>query len=198
MSASEPSLLARVPGMSRLRELLDGLAPRERTLLGALLITVLGLLVLGGGVLLYDQIDTLEEQTDAMQRALRDIAKKRGPYLQARARAARASSSPVSNVESVATRPAPTPAVRTVKTSTAGGAVEGTPWINRFFKVDDRVKSFWNLKHKLPVYSEKKLHEGFYKRNHSVYYDILKKTAHWEGKRFSGNTDIIKRNFVES
>jgi hypothetical protein len=88
MSASEPSLLARVPGMSRLRELLDGLAPRERTLLGALLITVLGLLVLGGGVLLYDQIDTLEEQTDAMQRALRDIAKKRGPYLQARARAA--------------------------------------------------------------------------------------------------------------
>ena len=75
---------------------------------------------------------------------------------------------------------------------------EGTPWINRFFKVDDRVKSFWNLKHKLPVYSDKKLHEGFYKRNHSVYYDILKKTAHWEGKRFSGNTDIIKRNFVES
>jgi hypothetical protein len=88
MSASEPSLLARVPGLSRVRELLDGLAPRERTLLVIALCSVLGLGALGAGVLLYDRIDTLEEQTEALQRALRDIAKKRGPYLQARARAA--------------------------------------------------------------------------------------------------------------
>ena len=32
----------------------------------------------------------------------------------------------------------------------------GTPWINRFFKVDDRIKSIWNVQRKLPVYSEKK------------------------------------------
>ncbi|HMV42223.1 MAG TPA: DUF3108 domain-containing protein, partial [Leptospiraceae bacterium] len=41
---------------------------------------------------------------------------------------------------------------------------EGTPFINRIFKVDDRIKSIWNIPRKLPVYSEKKLHEGFYKR----------------------------------
>lgn len=68
---------------------------------------------------------------------------------------------------------------------------EGTPWINRFFKVDDRIKSVWNLKHKLPVYSEKKLHEGFYRRNHSVTYNLSKKTAHWQGSRFSGNTEKV-------
>ena len=87
MSASEPSILARVPGVSRLRELFEGLAPRERSLVMLLIGVVFGVGVLGGAYLLYDRIDTLEEQTDAMQRALRDIAKKRGPYLQARARA---------------------------------------------------------------------------------------------------------------
>ena len=65
----------------------------------------------------------------------------------------------------------------------------GTPWINRFFKVDDRIKSIWNVQRKLPVYSEKKLHEGFYKRNHSVLFDLNKKTAHWEQNQYSGNTD---------
>ncbi|HMY57721.1 MAG TPA: hypothetical protein PKL17_06000 [Pseudomonadota bacterium] len=87
MSSSEPTIIGKVPGFARVREFLDGLAPRERALLMTLVITVLGLGMLGGAVYLYDRIDTLEEQTDAMQRALRDIAKKRGPYLQARARA---------------------------------------------------------------------------------------------------------------
>ncbi|HMW07012.1 MAG TPA: DUF3108 domain-containing protein [Leptospiraceae bacterium] len=66
---------------------------------------------------------------------------------------------------------------------------EGTPFINRIFKVDDRIKSIWNIPRKLPVYSEKKLHEGFYKRNHSIVFDLKKKTAHWEQNQFSGNTD---------
>ncbi len=86
MSSSEPSIVSKIPGVARLRELLDGMAPRERTLLLTLVIVVASLGMLGGAVYLYDRIDTLEEQTDAMQRALRDIAKKRGPYLQARAR----------------------------------------------------------------------------------------------------------------
>ena len=79
MSASEPSILARVPGVSRLRERFEGLAPRERSLVMLLIGVVFGVGVLGGAYLLYDRIDTLEEQTDAMQRALRDIAKRRGP-----------------------------------------------------------------------------------------------------------------------
>lgn len=76
---------------------------------------------------------------------------------------------------------------------------EGTPWINRFFKVDDRIKSYWNASRKLPVYSEKKLHEGFYRRNHSVTYDLKQKTAHWQGSKFSGNTDKagVKREGVK-
>lgn len=88
MSASEPSMLAKVPGLGRVREILDGMSPRERMLLAVLVSVVIGVLLVGSAGLLYDRIDTLEEQTEAMQLALRDIAKKRGPYLQARARTA--------------------------------------------------------------------------------------------------------------
>lgn len=67
----------------------------------------------------------------------------------------------------------------------------GTPWINRFFKVDDRIVSFWNTKKKMPVYSEKKLHEGFYRRSHFVKFDLNKKSALFEGTSYSGNSDKI-------
>jgi hypothetical protein len=67
----------------------------------------------------------------------------------------------------------------------------GTPWINRFFKVDDRITSFWNRKRKMPVYSEKKLHEGFFKRTHTVKFDLKKRNAHFERSTFSGNTDKL-------
>ncbi|HMU39587.1 MAG TPA: type II secretion system protein GspM [Pseudomonadota bacterium] len=87
MIASDGNFLAKVPGVQRVREWFDGLAPRERTLLLLLVGTILGVALLGGAAFLYERIDTLEEQTEAMQRALRDIAKKRGPYMQAKARA---------------------------------------------------------------------------------------------------------------
>ena len=80
---------------------------------------------------------------------------------------------------------------------------QGTPWINKFFKVDDQIKSIWNIQQKHPIYSEKKLHEGFYRRNHTVNFDLNKKSARWQGTRYSGNTDKVgvKRenvNWVEN
>ncbi len=65
----------------------------------------------------------------------------------------------------------------------------GTDWLNRFFKVDDRIVSFWNTKKKMPVYSEKKLHEGFFKRTHIVKFDLQKRTAHFERTSYSGNNE---------
>ena len=52
MSSSEPTIIGKVPGFARVREFLDGLAPRERALLMTLVITVLGLGMLGGAVYL--------------------------------------------------------------------------------------------------------------------------------------------------
>lgn len=84
MSESSP----RFPALQRVREYLDGLSPRERTLLTSLGVVVGLLLVVGCAYTIYDRIDTLEENNEAMHRALRDIEKKRGPYLAARALAA--------------------------------------------------------------------------------------------------------------
>lgn len=78
----------RFPALQRVREYLDGLSPRERALLTTLGVIVGLLLVLAGAYTIYDRIDTLEENNEAMHRALRDIEKKRGPYLTARALAA--------------------------------------------------------------------------------------------------------------
>ena len=66
MSASEPSLLTKVPGMARAREIFDGMSPRERSLLAVLVAVVITVLVLGGAGLVYDRIATLEEQTEAI------------------------------------------------------------------------------------------------------------------------------------
>ena len=84
MSESPP----RFPALQRVREYFDGLSSRERTLLTTLGVTVALLLVLGFAYAIYDRIDTLEENNEAMHSALRDIEKKRGPYLAARALAA--------------------------------------------------------------------------------------------------------------
>jgi type II secretory pathway component PulM len=78
----------RFPALQRVREYFDGLSARERTLLTTLGVVCGLLLVLGGAYTIYDRIDTLEENNEAMHRALRDIEKKRGPYLAARALAA--------------------------------------------------------------------------------------------------------------
>lgn len=74
--------------LTRIREYFEGLSSRERTLLLALggVLLVSGLLL--GAFVLYDRIDELEEKNDAMHKALRDIERKRGQYLQARARQA--------------------------------------------------------------------------------------------------------------
>lgn len=85
-------ILTKFPPLARLRDAIDaafsGLSAREKSLFG-LLGAVVTMLLLGvGAYTLYDRIDTLEEKNEAMERALRDMAKKRGPYLQARARQA--------------------------------------------------------------------------------------------------------------
>jgi len=72
--------------LSRVRELFDSIPTRERILIGALAGTLLLIGFLGGGYMLYDHIDTLEESNQAMKQALHDIADKRGPYLAAKAR----------------------------------------------------------------------------------------------------------------
>ena len=74
------------PPLARLRDAFEGLSSRERSLLALLGAVVVLLLFLFGAYTLYDRIDSLEEKNLAMEKALSDIAKKRGPYLQARAR----------------------------------------------------------------------------------------------------------------
>lgn len=71
---------------ARLKEQLESLPARQRTLL---LAGTWGLLVLGLFALAYaayDRIDTLEENNEAMQRALVDIDTKRAAYVAAKAR----------------------------------------------------------------------------------------------------------------
>lgn len=84
MSTKTPSWQSRL--RARLGELFESIPARQRNLAiaigGGLLF--LGLLVLG--YLVYDRIDTLEENNHAMEQALRDIDKKRGTYLTAKAR----------------------------------------------------------------------------------------------------------------
>jgi type II secretory pathway component PulM len=75
----------RFPALQRVREYFEGLSARERTLLLALLVVFVSLGVLGGAYVIYDRIDTLEENNEAMHKALLDIEKKRGPFLAARA-----------------------------------------------------------------------------------------------------------------
>lgn len=78
----------RFPALTRVREYFEGLSARERTLLLTLGVAITLLGVLTGTYFIYDRIDTLEENNEAMHRALLDIEKKRGPYLAARAMAA--------------------------------------------------------------------------------------------------------------
>lgn len=87
MSFLDANVAAKIPGLQRLRDFLDTLPPRERTLFFSVLFAVFGVGCLGIAATLYDRIDTLEEQNQTMQQALRDLSKKRGPYLQARNRA---------------------------------------------------------------------------------------------------------------
>jgi type II secretory pathway component PulM len=79
-------ILTKFPPLARLRDAFEGLSARERSLLALLGAVVVLLLFLFGAYTLYDRIDTLEERNLAMEKALSDIAKKRGPYLSARAR----------------------------------------------------------------------------------------------------------------
>lgn len=82
------TLFEKIPALQRLRDLFDGLSPRERTLLGLLGGSFGVLLLLFTAYSIYDRIDTLDEKNEAMQRALSDIERKRSSYLSARARAA--------------------------------------------------------------------------------------------------------------
>jgi hypothetical protein len=84
VSASNPNLTSRL--RARLNEIWESLPARQRTLVVGIAAGVFFLGLCGLAYVTYDRIDTLEENNDAMQRALRDIEKKRGAYLAAKAR----------------------------------------------------------------------------------------------------------------
>jgi hypothetical protein len=71
---------------NRIGEIWETLPPRQRSLIAAISSGVFVLTLLGLGYYAYDRIDTLETNNDAMQRALRDIEKKRGAYVASKAR----------------------------------------------------------------------------------------------------------------
>lgn len=66
----------------------ERMSQRERMLAALLGATLVGLLLFFGGYLIHARLAELEEHNDAMRQALRDIERKRGAYLQARARVA--------------------------------------------------------------------------------------------------------------
>jgi hypothetical protein len=71
---------------NRIGEIWEAAPPRQRSLIAAISsgVFVIGLLCLA--YYAWDRIDTLETNNDAMQRALRDIEKKRGAYVAGKAR----------------------------------------------------------------------------------------------------------------
>ena len=71
---------------ARLRDAFDAIPARQRALLLGLFGTALFLGTAVAVYSVYDRIDTLEEKNDAMQRALHEIDKKRGAYLNAKSR----------------------------------------------------------------------------------------------------------------
>lgn len=70
----------------RLNELMEALPARQRTLIIGLTIGLLFLGLCAIAYVAYDRIDTVEENNAAMQRALRDLDKKRSLYVAAKAR----------------------------------------------------------------------------------------------------------------
>ncbi len=74
--------------IKRLGDALERMSPRERNLLVALGVAAVAFVLLIGGYIIYSRLDDLEERNSAMRQALRDIERKRGPYLQARAKIA--------------------------------------------------------------------------------------------------------------
>jgi hypothetical protein len=83
-TATSTRLADRISG--RFTELWESWPPRQRNLIAGISAGVLVLGLLALGYYAYDRIDTLEANNDAMQRALRDIEKKRGAYVAAKAR----------------------------------------------------------------------------------------------------------------
>lgn len=69
----------------------------------------------------------------------------------------------------------------------------GTPLINKFFLVDDRITSFWNPDLQKPVWIEKNLNEGnFHKKYEATFYSNEKKVD-WKLEQISGNTKKGKK-----
>lgn len=85
---STPTVSSRFsnPLTNRLGEVWEALPPRQRGLIAAISSAVVVIALLGLGYYAWDRIDTLESNNDAMQRALRDIEKKRGAYVASKAR----------------------------------------------------------------------------------------------------------------
>lgn len=71
---------------ARVNELLEALPARQRTLILAIAGGLLFVGLCAIAYIAYDRIDTVEENNAAMQRALRDLDKKRGAYVAAKAR----------------------------------------------------------------------------------------------------------------
>jgi len=68
---------------------------------------------------------------------------------------------------------------------------KGTPFINKFFPVDDRITSFWNPQLKKPVWAEKNLNEGNFHKKYEVTFQLKEKKAEWKLEQISGNSDKV-------
>lgn len=77
------SLLARIKNLG---DTFERMSQRERTMAALLGAAFTACVFLIGGYLIYSRLSDLEERNDAMRQALRDIERKRGAYLQAKAK----------------------------------------------------------------------------------------------------------------
>jgi type II secretory pathway component PulM len=81
---STPNLPSRL--RSRISEIWESFPARQRNLVAGISLGLLFVGLLALAYTAYDHIDTLESNNAAMHRALRDIEKKRGAYVAAKAR----------------------------------------------------------------------------------------------------------------
>lgn len=74
--------------IKKIGDALERMSQRERMMIGLLGLTIAVLMLLGGWFFVHRGLSGLSERNDAMRQALRDIERKRGAYLQARAKLA--------------------------------------------------------------------------------------------------------------
>ncbi len=63
-----------------------------------------------------------------------------------------------------------------------------TPFLQRFYTVDDRITSHWDKKLKRTMWQEKIIHEGSFYREYQADLNYEKREATWSQKGYSPNT----------